>query len=108
MIQLHSLCSFPVHMYNIYPFFVISAIECSCSLGVLLKCGDTPPPPPQWVTVSLLLSILRGQLAKAQVNLLTASVQAPLYGAMQSIRTTLEEAKDMYVMCMLVLMYTRS
>ena len=92
-------------MSTVYMCISIVAIEesvRSSSLELFLKCGDTLPPP-QWVTVSLLLSILRDQLAKAQVNLLTASVQTPLYGVMQSIRTTLEEAKDMCGMCVCLL-----
>ena len=51
---------------------------------------------PHWVTVSQLLVILQNQLERAREDLLTASVQDPLYGVMQSIRATLEEAKEMY------------
>ena len=95
-----------VHIYiYIYIYTLIIDIKestCSSSLELFLKCGDNLPPH-QWVSVSLLLSILRDQLAKAQVNLLTASVKTPLYGVMQSIRTTLEEAKDMCGMCVCLL-----
>ena len=61
---------------------------------------DTPVDgalPPQWVTVYLLVHILRYQLEATQRDLLTASVQSPMYGVMQSIRATLEETKGMYV-----------
>ena len=91
-------------MSTVYVCISIVAIERSSSLELFLKCGDALPPP-QWVTVSLLLSILRDQLAKALVNLLTASVKTPLYGVIQSIRTTLEEAKDMCGMCVFVVYY---
>ena len=53
-----------------------------------------PPPAPHWTTVSLLLSLLRGQLERARGDLLSASVQAPMYGVMQSVRTALEEVQE--------------
>ena len=58
-----------------------------------------------WDTVNLLLPLLRGQLHCARDNLLAASVQNPLYGVMQSVRTILEEMK---AMCVFVVTYTHA
>ena len=76
------------------------------SLEPLQASMDTQSLSPQWITVSLLLTLLHNQLERAQEDLLAASVQAPLYGVMQSIRTTLEELKEMCVhTCASIYMY---
>jgi hypothetical protein len=60
---------------------------------MLEKLDDNSP---HWVAVSRLLLILQSQLKKAKEDILTATVQSPLYGVMQCIRAALEEAKEMY------------
>jgi hypothetical protein len=59
---------------------------------MLEKLDDNSP---HWVAVSRLLLILQSQLKKAKEDILTATVQSPLYGVMQCIRAALEEAKEM-------------
>ena len=59
---------------------------------LLLGAQDLPL---HWNILSLLLSLLQSQLLRARDNLLTASIQSPLYGVIQSIRATLEEAKKL-------------
>ena len=62
--------------------------------------------PPHWSILSLLLSLLQSQLDRARDDLLTASIQSPLYGVIQSVRATLEEAKKLYVFQLNILLCT--
>ena len=68
------------------------AAELSSELWPQGEGGEIPP---QWAVVSTLLSLLHQQLQTAKTDLLSASVEAPMYGTLQSIRTALEEAREM-------------
>ena len=79
--------------------FTVSENHTSFLTSSLLTSLDTSDLPPHWAILSVLLSHLHAQLDRAREDLLAASVQTPLYGVMQSIRATLEEAKKTYVYC---------
>ena len=79
----------------------------ACPLIISVAVDDKPDEKaPQFATIRILYKIIQQHISKARENLVYASINAPMYGVLQSIRPALKEAISRYVYYIVAIIIT--